>query len=81
MNNTTKWLQVVEKYMYLWACPFWMKGLYRRAFQRGAHVDDWHSHELEQALALIVVLLSDPHSALGVLGHIFCIASLQANAQ
>lgn len=45
-----------------------------------AHVDDGHSHELEQALALIIVLLGDPYCTLGILGHVLCIASLQAYA-
>lgn len=43
------------------------------------HIDDGHSHELQQALALIIVLLSYTYGALGILGHVLCIPSLHSH--
>lgn len=36
-----------------------------------AHNDDWNSHELEQPLALLIVLLGHLHCALGILLDVF----------
>jgi len=52
----------------------------RGACGAGAHLDDRHAHEPQQAPALLVVLARHAHGALAVLGHVRLAAGLCAGA-